>query len=279
MSKVVLVLAVTGFCCGLTIADQASASHNEAWTNKVVDAMLYPTGICSRLDESTGRFKSCPMYAHTQTEFFKDDNLCDGATKRQVFDWYLAHMSTSLEPAITRQGRVLRRASNTLGDHAIWQCRAMNYTNALPVLRANALGPSDGCRREEISTVLGWSEVDDETTFFVEAVVTNIAEFATEERNAAARLYAEKLLALDAATPVDITVRDRAVAMLYASRLDVPCSVSADKIAERFIDGYAISTGRLAHAEYMIGLPECWDNARWYFVSVTNQIHVASPSL
>ena len=150
----------------------------------------------------------------------------------------------------------------------------MYLTNSRSIIeKALALNPKGICRDDAIGLVVKFGNVDDSTTAFVEAIMTNSTGYSIMERGTASCQYADRLLSFNATNECQQMVVGNAVEMFYRNRILAPNAFSIiDHLFVKYIDNYVMSSNRLEHALYSLSLPDCGPIAKRRFTSVTNQL-------
>ena len=195
-----------------------------------------------------------------------DTNGWTLAGKMAAFDWYLS-------PLATNDCETLDDFDELYARVAIEKCEEFNYTNSVNAMKALALNPKGICRDDAIGLVVKFGNVDDSTTAFVEAIMTNSTGYSIMERGTASCQYADRLLSFNATNECQQMVVGNAVEMFYRNRMLAPNAFSIiDHLFVKYIDNYVMSSNRLEHALYSLSLPDCGPIAKRRFTSVTNQL-------
>ena len=188
------------------------------------------------------------------------------AGKMAAFDWYLSTLATNDCATLDDFDELYARV-------AIEKCEEFNYTNSVNAMKALALNPKGICRDDAIGLVVKFGNVDDSTTAFVEAIMTNSTGYSIMERGTASCQYADRLLSFNATNECQQMVVGNAVEMFYRNRMLAPNAFSIiDHLFVKYIDNYVMSSNRLEHALYSLSLPDCGPIAKRRFTSVTNQL-------
>ena len=195
-----------------------------------------------------------------------DTNGWTLAGKMAAFDWYLSTLATNDCATLDDFDELYARV-------AIEKCEEFNYTNSVNAMKALALNPKGICRDDAIGLVVKFGNVDDSTTAFVEAIMTNSTGYSIMERGTASCQYADRLLSFNATNECQQMVVGNAVEMFYRNRMLAPNAFSIiDHLFVKYIDNYVMSSNRLEHALYSLSLPDCGPIAKRRFTSVTNQL-------
>ena len=195
-----------------------------------------------------------------------DTNGWTLAGKMAAFDWYLSTLATNDCATLDDFDELYARV-------AIEKCEEFNYTNSVNAMKALALNPKGICRDDAIGLVVKFGNVDDSTTAFVEAIMTNSTGYSIMERGTASCQYADRLLSFNATNECQQMVVGNAVEMFYRNRMLAPNAFSIiDHLFVKYIDNYVMSSNRLEHALYSLSLPDCGPIATRRFTSVTNQL-------
>ena len=195
-----------------------------------------------------------------------DTNGWTLAGKMAAFDWYLSTLATNDCETLDDFDELYARV-------AIGKCEEFNYTNSVNAMKALALNPKGICRDDAIGLVVKFGNVDDSTTAFVEAIMTNSTGYSIMERGTASCQYADRLLSFNATNECQQMIVGNAVEMFYRNRMLAPNAFSIiDHLFVKYIDNYVMSSNRLEHALYSLSLPDCGPIAKRRFTSVTNQL-------
>ena len=195
-----------------------------------------------------------------------DTNGWTLAGKMAAFDWYLSTLATNDCETLDDFDRLYARV-------AVGNCKWFNYTNSVSTMKTLALNPHGICRDDAISIAVNLSDVNDETTDFVETIITNVLGYTRIERGVACGAYSTKLMSLDSTNDTIKAQRSRAVTMLYRHRLCGLAGVNMlDDLFACRIEGYATSSNRLDFAIFVLQHPEVQSFNIQKFISVTNQL-------
>jgi hypothetical protein len=182
--------------------------------------------------------------------------------KKAAFDWYLSTLGTC-------DCQSLSRSDKLLVLNAVEMCGMLAYTNAVPSLKALALNPRGIHREVALATALKFSAIEDQTTQFVESILTNITQYTAGERLGCYWGYARRLRSDTAAGDA----YDCAVGMFYRNRkVDWIGGMTVDRLLSERIEGYANSSNRLDTALFMLAPTNTRPQFVEYFTSVTNQL-------
>ena len=247
-----------------------SQAHTLAETNEIVRVMLrvatafsdYPPG---------GRHLRRRLNYQDPNVFFDAAHFGHGWTSdglRAAFDYFLEHMHEgdySVGSGTTPYWPAL----------AVMQCGDLTYTNAIPAIRrlvSNVTYPW-GDRMRAACTVIELSGVNDETTAFVDSIMTNTEVYVNMERFRACATYCKQILEFEATNEVQVLSRNNAVAILYRNRMiDLENAFDLDDLFISRIEGYSMSSNRLELATHVLSATNCWQATRDRFTSVTNQL-------
>lgn len=247
-----------------------SQAHTLAETNEIVRIML---GVATAFSDCPpgGRHLRRRLNYQDPNVFFDAVHFGHGWTSdglRAAFDHFLEHMHEgdySVGSGMTPHWPAM----------AVMQCGDLNYTNAIPAIRrlvSNATYPRR-YRTRAVCTVIELSEVNDETTAFVDSVMTNTEVYVSMERFRACWTYIKQVQAFNATNEVQVLSRNNAVAMLYRNRMiDLENAFDLDDLFCSRIDGYSMSSNRLELATHVLSATNCWQATRDRFISVTNQL-------
>ncbi len=242
-------------------------AFTSAETNQVVKSLLNRIMADAYDDNWTDEPKIIlPQQRIDTWETFIGGTIAPGWSfndKKGAFDWYLSTLGTK-ECLDLPQGQ----KDYVLG--AISQCFELRYTNAIPYLRNLAFNPKGVHREAAIETAIQLGNVDDGMTAFVESVVTNRGNHTRSQRGTACVEYSRKLVAI---TNAPMSARLRAGRMFYRHRLfDIAGAVGIDRAIISCYPSYGISSNRLQTACWVLEQSGCGQQARNYFISVTNQL-------
>lgn len=244
------------------------SAHSSAETNELVSAMLGNVLFFASDNWADNAGISTREAPVTWPGFLGRDESHGWtlAEKKAAFDWYLSTLGTNDCTALRGEKRHYVRI-------AVDQCRALNYTEAVPSLKALALNPKGTCRREAMELVIKFSPIGDATTAFVETIMTNSASYNFREQGTASAHYADRLLFFTATNAAQLAERDAAVRMLYRNRLlESGTDAIIDEVFLKYLDGYGASSNRLEYAINSFSFPTCTEIFGEYFISVTNQL-------
>jgi hypothetical protein len=248
-------------------------AHTPADTNRVVSDMLDSRMIRSNMEG--GRFVTHPNVVRQQSFFFQAGNGWTEEEKRGAFDWYLARPEEANQLNAYRLGEGVTSA-------AVRRCLDMNYTNAIPLIAAIVSGTNTSYRGVAIRTLVSWVGPSAEMTDMVCGIMTNV-DYTADERRFACDEYAKKIKNLSADDPPSASIRNAAIARLYAIRHDWRNGPRLDWLFSECVSGYSSSSNRLSYVtEILDGLPQddtAWSIARSRLQSITNQLMNAAQPL
>ena len=200
------------------------------------------------------------------------------ARRKAAFDAYLAVMADTDFSDETNNDRML----------PIWataQCMSMNYTNALPYMRLLVLNRtlSEWRRRDELSKLIEFSPVNDETTATIETIFTNRVDFTWEDRRKCFE-YATKIVVASHSNLVSQSVCDRAARVFTSNATEWQLFGKYDYFWERFYSGYAISSNRLQFVNNALANTNLTQDTDWRYlkdglIAVTNELHSSGQPL
>lgn len=260
-----IALATLFFALGMQ-----SHAHTLAETNEIVRLMLGAATAISDYPPGGRHLKRKTNFSNPDV-FFSETIFGRGWTSdglRAAFDYFLEHMHEG-------DYSVGSGTSPYWPAAAVCQCRNMHYTNAVSAIQRLASNPTYrwGYRMTATCTVIEWSGVNDETTAFVDSVMTNTEVYVSMERFRACATYCKQILALEATNDVQVLSRNHAMAMLYRNRMiDLENAFDLDDLFCSRIDGYSMSSNRLELATHVLSAADCWQATRDRFISVTNQL-------
>ena len=191
-----------------------------------------------------------------------DTNGWTLAGKMAAFDWDLSTLATNDCETLDESDELYARV-------ALGKCEWFNYTNSVNAMKALALNPKGVYREWAINLAVRFSPIDNNTTEFVETIITNISGYTSGERVGCYWEYAKKLQQDPCtngtcASALSMFYRNRKVSGTGAATLD---RLFSDKIA-----GYANSSNRLDTALSMLMVTNMRPQFIEYFVGVTNQL-------
>ena len=182
--------------------------------------------------------------------------------RKEAFASYLGELATN-------DCRHLSRREQRRVQTALVRCEVLGYTNSVQALKNLAFNTNGVCRSDAIELAVKFMKLADETTCFVENIVTNHLLFAREERAMGVVAYEH---AIRGSVQTN-EVMTRAMKMFYRQRFTEPlASVSCDLALSSHYVGYATSSNRLDYACWVLGHENLRSGARRHFTSVTNQL-------
>ena len=259
MKKLFMVILAIGFSLVSfphTESEMLDAARNMALVVKMGTSY-------DHIDEALANYREW-----SRPEVFFGINI-DGWTvdeKKDAFDAYIRYIATT------------NCASEESPDHvasisAIEQCCWMSRTNELASMRQFVLNTQHPFRKLITREVVELSPLDDITTDFVEAIVTNVSNFSRYERGGALAKYEDKIIGADMSNSELSNACVRAVEMYYRNRLlsDVGAD-SFDPVLTKHLSGYTMSSNRLETALFVLSQTNCPQRLREYFTTITNQL-------
>ena len=186
--------------------------------------------------------------------------------KKDAFDAYIRYIATT--------NCVNEESPDYVASiSAIEQCCWMSRTNELESIRQFVLNTQHPYRSRITEDVVALSPLDDVTTDFVEAIVTNTSRFARYERGGALARYEDKIIGADLSDPALSNACNKAVMMFYRNRLlSVVGADSFDPVLTNRLAGYAMSSNRLETALFVLSQTNCTRRLREYCTAITNQM-------
>ena len=162
-----------------------------------------------------------PLYHwdYTSQDDFFGFFVTNGWTRAEcemAFDKYLSWISTNNMSAVDSQDRMFARG-------ALAQCRDMKYTKALDTIRTYALNTTAIDRVTVIGRAVQFGGVDEASASFVEAIVTNKAQFSYHDISWAIPAYCDKLRSVNTNDAEAVAIRARGARLFYANRLLMTC--------------------------------------------------------
>ena len=253
---------VTSCACVALLAVTTAWGHTYDETNAVIAAAL--SRAASYYDDlPEGAPPDDDPPPDTWRGFLgSDTNGWTLADKMAAFDWYLSTLGTN-------DCKSLDYFDKLYATVAVGKCNEFNYTNSASAMMALALNPRGIERGEAISLALKFSPVDDATTEFVEAIITNVSGYSSGERVECYWEYAKKLRQ----DPCTNGVCASALSMFYRNRkLSGTGAATLDRLFSDKIEGYAQSSNRLDTALSMLAVTNMRPQFVEYFTGVTNQL-------
>ena len=259
----VSLLAVTAFCSNPLPPE----------TMEAVRTMLYVAQPPFQ-DNLTWDYKVVELHDyHRPEEFFGIRLKGDWPVERRkaALDAFLATLGDMDFTDDTNYDRVLAKKATA-------QCADMNYTNALPYMRRLVLNRTlpTWSRNNELSKLIRFSPVCDETTATIETIFTNRVDFTWKDREKCFD-YAAKIVAASQSNLVSQSVCDRAAMVFVHDPAEWQLSADYDYFWRRYYPGYATSSLRLGFLSATVSttnIPWCskWTRFQNLVVSVTNQL-------
>ena len=214
-----------------------------------------------------------PLYHwdYTSQDDFFGFFVTNGWTRTEcemAFDKYLSWISTNNMSAVDSQDRMFARG-------ALAQCRDMKYTKALDTIRTYALNTTAIDRVTVIGRAVQFGGVDESSASFVEAIVTNKAQFSYHDISWAIPAYCDKLRSVNTNDAEAVAIRARGARLFYANRLEWPDASALDDVFVAAFPGYDFSSNRLDYANHVLSWTtnNDWRAMRDHFVAITNQLH------
>lgn len=172
-----------------------------------------------------------------------------------------------------------------LAKKATAQCADMNYTNALPYMRRLVLNRTlpTWSRNNELSKLIRFSPVNDETTATIETIFTNRVDFTWKDREKCFE-YASKVVAASQSNLVSQSVCDRAARVFTKDATEWQLYGEYDLFWRKYYPGYAMSSNRLVFVNMALANTNITQNSNWAFLNrrftfVTNRLHSAEQPL
>ena len=191
-----------------------------------------------------------PLYHwdYTSQDDFFGFFVTNGWTRTEcemAFDKYLSWISTNNMSAVDSQDRMFARG-------ALAQCRDMKYTKALDTIRTYALNTTAIDRVTVIGRAVQFGGVDEASASFVEAIVTNKAQFSYHDISWAIPAYCDKLRSVNTNDAEAVAIRARGARLFYANRLEWPDASALD--LRRFRDMISVPTALTMRTMFYRGL-------------------------
>ena len=258
----------------MTMAVVSLGGHTPVETNELVLAMLYaatPRGCDGGRAGMSRQQWAVVLKAHHPEVFF--GCICTNSGwsyegRVAAFDNFIANMG----------GIDFSDGSNEYRHCAVMavnQCRDMNYAKATVPIRQLVYNPSYPAhlRSRAIEAAVHLGGLDDDSTAFVNSIMTNTSYFSRSERSMASRTYAAIVQGFVATNEAGARASSNAIAMMYRNRLvDWENAYHIDDMLVSKISGYEMSSNRFELAEHVLSVTNCWDATRGHFISITNQL-------
>lgn len=239
-------------------------AHTPVETNDAVRTMLQV--IASPDDDNWGDSLSRLRILRTKERHPFYDIEIDGWTRVEKEAVFLSYLNNLKTVDFDVQTNSLISYANA----AIQHCRDIFYTNAIPALigmTANSTCSSSE-REMAIGAVIDLSTVSDQTTSFVESIVTNNMAYSVKEKCRAIYSYANQVE--NAAQSPEVR---RATQMFVRHRhMNRWIMVNCDSVISAHVEGYASSSNRLKYANWALTNEPLPMSVRKYFVNVTNEL-------
>ena len=191
-----------------------------------------------------------------------DTNGWTLAGKMAAFDWYLSTLATNDCETLDESDELYARV-------ALGKCEWFNYTNSVNAMKALALNPKGVYREWAINLAVRFSPIDNNTTEFIETIITNVSGYTSGERVGCYWEYVKKLRQ----DPCTNGACASALSMFYRNRkVSGTGAATLDRLFSDKIVGYANSSNRLDTALSMLMVTNMRPQFVEYFVGVTNQL-------
>ena len=185
---------------------------------------------------------------------------------------YLMGQSTNNLDGVDGETRELIRVG-------LCECRDLNYTNALPIVRNFATNPTACFMDEPIYIYYKWAAVDDDFLDVTRSFLCNTSAVCRAAK-AADFLFVESSIARHKrrfGADGDYT---NVLKVVYQSRKSCPeCAIDLDRMLSSEIRNYAMSSNRMEALLCWIDSKRCSSKALGYCSAVTNQLLNASHPL
>ena len=259
MKKLFLAAAAAGLSL-------VASSHTESEKIEVARRMarfVHMSTSYDNIDEALANYRE---WSRPEVFFGINVNGWTVDEKKDAFDAYIRYIATT---NCEDEGSQDHIASIS----AIEQCCWMSRTNELASMRQFVLNTQHPFRRRITDDVVALSPLDDTTTDFVEAIVTNVSRFSRYERGGALARYEDKIIGADLSNSELSNACNNAVRMFYRNRLlSVVGADSFDPVLTTRLPGYALSSNRLETALFVLSQTNCTQRLREYCTNITNQL-------
>lgn len=242
-------------------------AHTPAESNEVVRIML--DSSMNHPDHLDGERPRVHFRFYDPTVFFGME-AGQGWTpegRRAAFIGFVEHMG---EVDFTTTTNVTCRQV----AKAVAQCANFNFTNTASALRRLSFNSTypERFRIAAIRVAINLGGVCDETTYYVENIMTNGAKYSIMERCMARGRYLELVQDVSSNETYSAATAN-AGRMYYKYRLsEIPMTDSIDKLLVSCLDGYVMSSNRLETACRVLSHSNADEEAVRYFTDVTNRL-------
>ena len=178
---------------------------------------------------------------------------------------YLMAQSTNSLSSVDAEERELIRI-------ALCECRDLNHTNTLPIVRNFFLNPTALYMDEPAYLYYRWASVDDDFVFVTRSFLSNTSVMARESKPTDLLYLGNAINRHKEALGKD-TAYTNAVNLVYQFRGLCPESaIALDRLYITQIDGYALSSNRLETVRGWLESTNCTSEVRAHCAAVTNQL-------
>ena len=284
-------LAVCTVAFAVLVFPECSVAHTADETNAVVCTMLCRLSVAEGRDRPLPRNVSIPIIPSPRKTRYDPwtellDGIGDGWTvdeKKGAFNWYLSTLGTNVWNVVDEEwdseesNDVAADLDSIFAEHrvrvALSFCRRANHTNAWHYLKALAQNPHGIYREDAVELAIKFGPIDDAMTDFVISTMTNTPASSPEVRGVAGGEFSDRLLSCPETNDTWCVFRKRAAEKLYCHRFtELFATIVFDELFVRSFDGFSSSSNRLEFANFVLAHPECTDQERRHFTSITNQL-------
>ena len=243
-----------------------ASPHTESEKLEVARRMAWFVHMSTSYDTTDAMLANYREWSRPEVYFGININGWTVDEKKDAFDAYIRYIATTnCEDEESRD--------HDASISAIMHCCWMSRTNELASMRQFVLNTQHPFRRRITENVVALSPLDDITTDFVEAIVTNVSRFSRYERGGALARYEDKIIGADLSDPALSNACNKAVMMFYRNRLlSVVGADSFDPVLTNRLAGYAMSSNRLETALFVLSQTNCTLRLREYCTAITNQM-------
>lgn len=176
---------------------------------------------------------------------------------------YLMRQSTNDLSFVDGEARELIRIG-------MCECRDLNYTNALPIVRNFVTNPTAHYMDEPVYIYYKWAPLDDDYLSVTRTFLTNTSAVA-RERKPADSIFLEDSMKRHKTAIGNTAIFTNAVRHVYQFRGDCPeCAIVLDRMFDFLIADYRSSANRLETVNGWLASEDCPGSVKPYCVGVTN---------
>jgi len=251
----------------------------------VFSATLPWVGVASTLDDTNNVAVAILSYAAMDND---DDLDADVEYPVRYTDWNGLLDSVDL-PGLTRQDKdaaltdyLMEQSTNDLSAVdgevrellriGLCECRELNHTNALPVVRNFLLNPTSVYMDEPVCLYYKWAKLDEDFFAVTRSFMLNTSSMARKSKPTDF-LQLENAINRHKAISNGDAIYTNAVNLVYQFRESCPeCAVVLDRFFVSQISGFELSSNRLDTVRGWLVSTNCNSEVRAHCVAVTNQL-------